>query len=186
MAKACSLSSQSTEESAELIDNGLILNDTLVPVELIQRILCYVDANTLLRCQLVCKRWNEIIVDYVWRKKAEIITGCKIPMDSVLKSSDFFAISANRLFNRNFIKNHSGEESFKHWQITHNKGNRWAIECPPIGAPSLPPEPEFENKQHCFVTSFGECCKNYLVDLIKEGFTVTVLDNLRPSIEVIF
>ncbi|XP_055326941.1 F-box only protein 6-like isoform X2 [Sitodiplosis mosellana] len=84
----------------------------------------------------------------------------------------------------NLVKNHSGEDAFKHWQITQNRGNRWAIECPPIGAPSLPSEPEFENKQHCFVTSYGECCKNYTVDLIKEGFTANILDHLQPSIKI--
>ena len=174
------------EESDELVDNGLMLANKLLAVELVQRILCYVDERTLLHCQLVCKCWNEIIKDYVWRKKAEIKTGCKISIDTVLEAKDFYSICTNNLFERNLMENHSGAEQFKHWQITQNRGHQWIIECPPVGAPSLPPEPVFEDKQHCFVTSFGECCKQYTVDLIGEGFTVNILDNLKPTIEVGF
>lgn len=178
--------SRSTEESVELGDNGLILNEKLIPVELIQRILCYVDEKTLLKCQLVCKCWNEIMLDYVWRRKAELKIGCKIPVDTILKVKDFYLICSKNPFERNLVKNHSGKEKFKHWQITQNRGNRWVTECPAAGLPALPPEPELENNQHCFVTSFGECCKQYTVNLIEEGFTANILDQLQPSIEVSF
>lgn len=178
--------SQSSGDLLELADNGLILNDKLLAVELIQRILCYVDEKTLLNCQLVCKCWNEIIVDYVWRKKAEIKTSCKIPPDTVLKSKDFYLICTKNLFDRNLVKNHSGAEKFKYWEITQNHGHRWVTECPPTGAPQLPTEPEFENKQHCFATSFSQCTKHYTIDLMKEGFSLNILDQMQPPIEVSF
>lgn len=173
-----------TEESIDLSDNGLILNEKLIPVELIQRILCYVDGSTLLKCQFVCKRWNEIIMDYVWRRKAEIKTGYKIPTKTGLKSKDFYSICTNDLFGRNLVKNHSGEKRFEHWRINMNRGDRWHIECPPSGAPPLPKEFEFEDEQCCFATSYMECCKQYTIDLIEEGFTANILDHFQPPIVV--
>lgn len=182
MTESYSHNSQTSE--AESIDNGLILNDKLLALELIQRILCYVDVKTLLNCQLVCKSWNDIIVDYVWRKKAELKIRCKIPIDTVLQTKDFYLLSLKNLFERNLMDNHSGEKRFEHWHVTQNHGNGWIIECPPVGAPLLPPAPEFGGKQHCFATSFGMCSKHYSIDLIEEGFSSNILDQLQPSIEV--
>lgn len=184
MSEAQSLDSQAAKKPIPIGDNGLIFSDQLLPVELIQRILCHVDGKTLLNCRLVCKCWNDITTDYVWRKKAEIETGCKIPADTILGVKDFFLICTKNLFGRNLVKNHSGEGNLIHWDIVHNGGDRWAVERPPIGAPLLPQEPEFESKQHCFVTSYGECCKKFTIDLIAEGFSANILDNLQPPIEV--
>lgn len=261
------LNSQSAEESDGLGDNGLMLNDVYLPIELIQRIMCHADEKTLLCCQLVCKRWNEIILDYVWRKKAEIKTGYKFPSDTVLEWKDFYLICKKNLFGRNLLKNHSGENGFKHWRskaddnffshhldvvIFHNENendgddnstnsdgdsnndgeihgdidenidgnieidhgandgpdnenlndnndsenenenfndnddhyNGWIVECPPVGVPSLPLEPEFEEKEHCFVTTYYDCYKEQVINLVKEGFSAKILDEMQPAIEV--
>lgn len=167
----------------ELVNNGLVLNGTEMPPELIENILFYVDVKSLLKCRRVCKYWNEVITHQVWRKKAENRTGFKFTTDTALGWKEYYLI-CSELFGRNFVKNHSGKEKFKYWHITDREGDGWAIECPPIGAPLLSPEPEFENKQHCFVTSYGDCLKIYTVDLIREGFTTNILDQLQPSIEV--
>ncbi|XP_055306469.1 F-box only protein 44-like [Sitodiplosis mosellana] len=171
------------EDSDELVNNGLVLKNVEIPPELIEHILFYVDVKSLLKCRRVCKCWNEIITNHVWRKKAENRTGCKFTSETISEWKDFYLICCG-LFGRNLVKNHSGKEKFKHWQITENYGDCWAIECPPIGAPVLESDAEFENKQHCFVTSYGECRKYYTVDLIKEGFTVNILDHLQPPIEI--
>lgn len=185
MSRARSLNSQSSVCSDQFGDNGLMLNDIYVPIEVIQRIFCFADEKSLLNCQLVCKRWNEIIMDYVWRKKAEINTGCKFPIDSVLEWKDFYVISAKNIFDRNLIKNHSGENGLQHyWNIFEDGGDGWIVECPPTGVPPLPQAPEFENKQHCFVTSYFDCYKEFVIDLEKEGFSANILDNLQPNIEV--
>lgn len=99
---------QSSASSDQFCENGLLLNDFYLPVELIQRILCFADEKSLLSCQLVCKHWNDIIMDYVWRRKAEISTGCKFTSDSVLGWKDFYLISAKQIFQRNLIKKSFG------------------------------------------------------------------------------
>lgn len=307
-----SINSQSNISSDRYNDNGLILNDVHLPVESIQRILCYADEKTLLNCQQVCKLWNKTIHEYVWRRKAEIKAGCKFPPDDW---KVFYFICTKNLFGMNLVKNHSGEKGFKHWNVLHNdiyyggwgrfggddyadndifggidnygmhidgdcevdsdsdytnddgsnnddnnhadanedededddidiifedekrsvgensietdnentssddqdeiesaseseNGNEilieneddnessdneigygnscrgWIVECPPIGAPRLPEEPQFETKQNCFVTTYYDCYKEYVIDLIKEGFTGYILDQLQPPIEI--
>lgn len=65
-----------------------------------------------------------------------------------------------------------------------NSCRGWIVECPPVGAPLLPERPEFEGKQHCFVTTYYDCSKEHVIDLIKAGFTTDILDQLQPPIEV--
>lgn len=112
---------QSTEESNDSGesggDNGLILNEIFIPIELIQPIFCHVDEKTLLNCQLVCKRWNEIITNYVWRKKAEIKTGHRFSSNTVLEWKDFYLICVKNLFGRNLLKNPSGADGLKYWKF---------------------------------------------------------------------
>lgn len=185
MNRARSLNSQSSVCSDQFGDNGLMLSDVYLPIELIQRILCYADERTLLNCRRVCKRWNEILEDYVWRRKAEWRIGFKLSSNNVLGWKDFYLISAKNIFNRNLLKNHSGEEGLqRHWQVIEDGGDGWTVECPPVGVPPLPQAPEFENKQHCFVTSYFDCYKEYVIDLVKEGFSENILDNVQPPIEV--
>lgn len=120
MIEVHTLSSQSCVELDQVGDNGLILNDVYLPIELIQRILFFADEKTLLNCQLVCNCWNTIITDYVWRKKAEMKTSHKFSPDAVLDWKDFYLIYAKDLFRSNLIKNPSGEEGFKYWKISNS------------------------------------------------------------------
>lgn len=333
----------SSEQSMnEFEDNGLILNNVYVPIELIQRIMYYVDDKTLLNCQLVCKLWNETVTNYVWRKKAEMQTGRKFSSESVLNWKDFHLICAKNLFGRNLLKNHSGENGLMHWifleddfellnngyndssddnidgrssseesdsestieidgevtdegdndndnmnesdkfsemsdsesdidrnivvdvpirgandsddeneslhsdrgnenasvnehlfnfididsenenhsnsdsdtdsdsdsdsdtnsNIGNDNGNSdedflidddhrnymssWIVECPPIGSPSLPLEAEHGYRNHCFVTNYHDCYKEQVINLIKEGFSINILDEMQPPFEACF
>lgn len=172
-----------SHNSDEVVDNGLILGNVSVPPELIARILCYADEKTLLNCRRVCKCWNEIIVDYdVWRRKAVLKTGFQFPPTDALGWKDYYIICVKT--GQNLIKNHSGAEGFKYWDIKHNGGNRWIVEYPPSGAPMLPREPDLKPKQHCFATSYSICSKRYTVDLVEEGFPIYMLDEMSPPIEV--
>lgn len=346
MSIKCSPNPASNVISDHSSDNGLILNGIYVPVELIQNILCYVDAKTLLNCQPVCKNWNKIIRDYVWRRKAESTMACTFSPDASIDWKVFHFICTKNLFGKNLVKNHSGEKGFKYWKVFNNDvyyggwdrfggigsadndlfggidnyhvrrdtdheeesgrdcarkggvleddnnveddddidiifeddtkseksiklknevadgenedevesstededddldenddvnqndndsakgidnygftdedsqsdcanensigtddenesasgndasdnevgyGNScrgWIVECPPNCAPLLPDEPPFKIKQNCFVTTYYDCYKMYVIDLIKKGFTEYILDHLQPPIEV--
>lgn len=167
-------------------DNGLILCDKYIPAELLVEIFCNSNLETLLNCQLVCKRWKMLMQSYVWRKRAEITLGKPFPRNEDIPWNVFYFICKKKPFERNLLKNHSGEHGVdRYWQIVTQGGDLWAVESPPQGVPELPlTEPVFEGKQSCFVTSYHFCIKKQQVDLIAEGFTPYVLDVLQPPIEV--
>lgn len=221
-----SLSSGSNSNFDVFDDNGLVLCNKIIPQELIEHIMCYyLDANSLLKCEQVCKHWNMTMKDYVWRTKAEMLSKRKLSLRPQLAWKDYYFIYAKKLF-RSLVKNHSGELSLpishnqqhdripavpfigkylhkgserrghrrvrgqseqnvdRNWIIIENGGNKWYVERPPFGAPAIPAEPDFENSQHCFVTSYIECKKMCTINLLGEGFTTKILDEIQPVIEV--
>lgn len=184
MGKICSKKSKSTAKSGDPVESKSLLETVEIAPELIEHILLHVDMKTLLNCRRVCKCWNEIITTkHFWRKSAEIKTGSSFAWDSVLEWRDFYLICSAGLFNRNLVKNHSGERKFERWKITQNNGDSWTVERP-LSARSLPKQSGFDGKQHCFVNSCSNCYKHYTIDLIEEGFTANILDHLRPAIQV--
>ncbi|XP_031625517.1 F-box only protein 44-like [Contarinia nasturtii] len=172
-------------EFSEDSDNGMVFNDIPVPEELISRIFCYyVDAKSLLNCQLVCKRWNMLMTDYVWRKKAIIRTGHHFTLEEPYDWKDYYSIITVN-FGKNLLTNHSGAEGIrKGWNNLRNGGDGWKIERSPLGVPPLPEEPDFGNSQYCFVTSYSDCIKEQTIYLSKVGFSANVLDSMQPVIEI--
>lgn len=165
--------------------NGMLFNDIPIPEELISRLFVYyVDPNSLLNCQLVCKQWNMIITDYVWRQKAAISTHHHFVADDPYDWKEYYIVHTKS--DKNLVKNHSGAKNRNNWIIERNGGEGWVIERPPSGTPHLPEEPDFEKGQHCFVTSYDTCEKRQTINLINEGFSDKMLDNLQPTIEVLW
>lgn len=171
--------------------NGLMIGNLYIPVELLGNILYFVDHKTLLSCQLVCKCWNELLMTYIWRKKAEKIVKHPLPVDENMHWTLYYSLCAKNPFEKNLIKNHSGKERTKNWNIIAPNRNtmfesyeNWIVECPPVGVPPLPEVPVFERDSNCFVTSYFVCSKGQDIDLVNEGLPPYVLDNIQPPIEV--
>ena len=171
----------------ESSNNGLIMGEKFIPEELLSEILCLVDHKSLTKCQLVCKCWNVLIQSYIWRKKAERILGHSLPLDDNAPWTMYYFLCDKKPFFKNLIKNHSGHQKLNEWLIYNNGGNGWKVETPPIGIQELPDDPVFDKKKKkkCFVTSFNKCWKYQVIDLIAEGFTEYLLDNLKPTIKVL-
>ena len=176
---------QETPEVVD-VDNGLILGGKYIPEELIAEILSYVDHKSLLNSQLVCKRWWILMESYVWRKKAEMIMGCSLQSIKDVPWSVFYTICSKKPFNKNLVKNHSGEYGVKkHWDILSQGGDHWKVENPPVGVPALPDtEPIFQGKPYCFATSYYDCSKQQTIELATEGLSSVLLDKLQPPIVV--
>ncbi|XP_076635835.1 F-box only protein 44 [Colletes latitarsis] len=174
------------EEFDEKSENGLILADKYLPQELLAEIFCYLDNKSLLNCQLVCVRWKILIQSYVWRKKANILLGRLFLLDEDVHWHVSYLICKKKPFEKNLIKNHSGEHGIqKYWKILSQGGDQWAVENPPQGVPALPSEePLFGGKQVCFSTSYHHCSKMQTIDLVAAGLSEYVLDTLQPSIVV--
>uniref|UniRef100_A0A8D0H1A7 FBA domain-containing protein n=1 Tax=Sphenodon punctatus TaxID=8508 RepID=A0A8D0H1A7_SPHPU len=67
-------------------------------------------------------------------------------------------------------------DAFLHWEVEHGGGGGNVEEnrCPLEGAEA----------QTCFVSSFQWCTKLQLVDLLKEGLWVDLLDTYQPEIYI--
>ncbi|XP_025991479.1 F-box only protein 44 isoform X2 [Solenopsis invicta] len=165
-------------------DNGLVLCDTYLPVEVLIEIFCRADCKTLVNCQLVCKRWR-MLMNYVWHKKTEQALGKPFPWNDKMPWSVFYLACTKKPYERNLLKNHSGAEGIIFWTMIYNGGSQWTIEEPPVGAPELPQtELMFKDRQTCFATSFERCTKMQHINLIKEGIHPYILDTYQPPIVV--
>ncbi|XP_011876833.1 PREDICTED: F-box only protein 27-like [Vollenhovia emeryi] len=167
-------------------DNGLVLCDRYLPVEVLIEILCRADCKTLLSCQLVCKRWK-MLMRHVWHKKTERTLARPFPWSDDMSWSVFYLACAKKPYERNLLRNHSGADSLRHWKCLLREGhaNDWVVEEPPVGVPELPPaEPLFKDRQICFATSFAWCNKAQTVVLAKEGVHPYILDTYQPPIVV--
>ncbi|KAL6436409.1 hypothetical protein ACFW04_004731 [Cataglyphis niger] len=173
--------------------NGLRICKKDISIELLMTIFCYIDHRTLLKCQLVCKQWKMVIQDYVWWKKAGLVLDKSFSRCKEIPWQVFYLIYKTKPpFEKNLLKNHSGEECFRHWVCHNNLSTNWTIENPPSGVPELPlTEPIFEGKQYCFacfcivketVEPFN--IKYQTIDLEAEGFHPYILDVLQPPIMI--
>jgi len=105
----------------------------VLPDEMVVNTLSFVDADTLLDCRLVCKRWQELIDAYVFQEKAsrenEFVNNgrgyhsfSQIDSNSVRKLElpwyVFHVICKYDPFNRNLVKNHCGQSKLINCTIT--------------------------------------------------------------------
>ncbi|KAG5306683.1 FBX6 protein, partial [Acromyrmex charruanus] len=165
-------------------DNGLVLCDKYLPVEILIEIFCYVDCKTLMNCQLVCKRWK-MLMNYVWHKKTEQTLAKPFPWNDKIPWSVFYFACTKKPYERNLLRNHSGTEGMHHWDLGSNGGDQWRIEEPPVGVPKLPQtEPMFKDRQICFTTSYQRCSKMQDIYLTDEGIHPYILDTYQPPIVV--
>ncbi|XP_044006038.1 F-box only protein 44-like [Aphidius gifuensis] len=172
-------------EYEENNNNGLLICDKYIPEELLSKILIYfVDYKSLLNCQLVCKHWKYLIHNYIWRRKSELIVGQSLCSITDIPWIVYYQIIHKNPFNKNLIKNHSGQEQLKHWKVILQGGDKWIVEEPPIGVPELPSEAQFDDKQRCFVTSYSPCIKRQAISLVSQGFLPEILDNYQLSIDI--
>ena len=167
------------------VNNGSILGGKHIPQELITNIFFHVDCESLQNSQLVCKKWWILIESYVWKKKAEMIMGCSLPLIKDIPGSVLYMVCSKRPFNRNLLKNHSGELGVeKHWEILSDKKHRWTVENPPAGVRSLPGTELTPKENYCFATSGYDCRKQEIIELATEGLSSFLLDEFQPPIVV--
>ncbi|XP_051737077.1 LOW QUALITY PROTEIN: uncharacterized protein fbxo44.9 [Ctenopharyngodon idella] len=89
-------------------------------------------------------------------------------------SVEIYSAEGASLTNRNLLKNPSAQSGFEGWEIVQNGGDHWVIS---------------ENRRtfpvsDCFVTSYGLCLKQQLIDLKKEGYSAAFMDQQQPHIRI--
>lgn len=170
-------------------NNGLMLNLCFIPEEIVAFILSFLDAKTLVSsCRLVCKQWQTIIDDLVWKIK---IRNAKIECLKKLHSlrlklswQESFLIFSKQPFGRNLLQNNCGQLQFQHWEIMDGGSLGWSVESTPAGANPLPDVEDFESNRCCFATSYSLCEKNQLINLQKCGIPDIIMDEVQPAIRI--
>ncbi|KAL0994851.1 hypothetical protein UPYG_G00128070 [Umbra pygmaea] len=83
------------------------------------------------------------------------------------------------MMSRNLLKNTSGTEDLKFWDVTSNGGDGWKVEKLPIECGFITDNGE----DKYFVTSFELCLKKQVIDLQAEGYSTHDLD-AQPAVTV--
>uniref|UniRef100_A0A672QUE7 F-box only protein 6-like n=1 Tax=Sinocyclocheilus grahami TaxID=75366 RepID=A0A672QUE7_SINGR len=144
-----------------------------VPLAVVEEILLNLPAHQVVRvCRLVCHEWKELVDSAAhWRERChrEGFHPCEVsrpPDDWRL----FYFLTKNR---HNLLKNPRAEG----WTIVQNGGDCW------VTGGNMKPFPD-ETVTKCFVTSYGLCLKQQLIDLKKEGYSDAFMDRLQPPIKI--
>lgn len=77
-------------------------------------------------------------------------------------------------------------ENFSHWEILSKGGDGWTIEKPPGGVKDFPKKMKdyIKIENCCFVTSYGKCLKEQVINLAAAGVSPEVMDHHQPKIKV--
>lgn len=161
------------------------LSKNPLPETVLVHILSFVDPrDLLLRCSLVCQTWKRLIDSQtLWRTKCER-TGFYSTDLLPSPPDDFKKYYFQNPYNRNLIKNPCALERFSHWIVGQNGGDHFRIEDKPCGSHPLEKFTDVKGQYKCWVTSYGWCEKHQVIDLISEGCSPQVLDEIRPEIQV--
>ncbi|XP_058849468.1 F-box only protein 6-like isoform X3 [Acipenser ruthenus] len=148
-----------------------------VSVFLLEEILVQVPATDLVhRCRLVSSLWRDVVDSAsLWKRKCKR-EGLR-PRDPTFSPVDWRLFYFLSQWRRNLLSNPRAEEGFNNWTLCSNGGDKWKIE-------SIEPEHALpdDTVQKYFVTSYSPCMKSQIVDLRKEGYSVRMLDEIRPDI----
>ncbi|KAF7667431.1 hypothetical protein LDENG_00060430 [Lucifuga dentata] len=148
-----------------------------LPQEIVEEIFLNLPPSQVVHnCRLVCREWKEIVdSESLWiercrREGYHSHNGSKRPEDWRL----FYFLCKKR---RNLLKNPKAEENLRGWKILENGGDRWKVEGVMV------PHPD-DTVQKVFVTSYGMCMKSQLIDLEKEDYNSSFMDQFQPDIKI--
>ncbi|XP_066156177.1 F-box only protein 6-like [Euwallacea fornicatus] len=160
--------------------NGLVLNGSYIPQEILITIFTYLTPSDILQCSLVCKNWHNIgKSNALWH---DIYNNKEYPKKAKkLPWYVFYCFYATDNF-KNLIKNGNGQEGFDHWYIAANEGDKFIVENVPCGSCPLPEEPEFFGYTSCFASSYGKCAKYQEIDLKPKRLLRYIIVKYKPTL----
>ncbi|KAK2897354.1 F-box only protein 6-like [Channa argus] len=148
-----------------------------IPVEILEEVFLNLPPNQVVHvCRLVCRQWKEVAdSEALWRERCRregyhLRVPSRIPRDWRL----FYFLCKKR---RNLIQNPRAEQEFNGWEIIANGGDKWVVEG------IFEPHPN-EKVRKNFVTSYHLCKKSQLIDLEKEGYNPSFMDQFQPDIKI--
>ncbi|RXN09562.1 F-box only 6-like protein [Labeo rohita] len=105
-----------------------------------------------------------------------MIAGCVGGIVAVLMLFAIGFCTRLRCTKSNLLKNPSAQDGLRGWKIVPSGGDCWVIE------ENTKPIPDTVTK--CFVTSYGLCLKQQLIDLNEEGYSDSFMDEVQPHIKI--
>ncbi|KAK6308201.1 hypothetical protein J4Q44_G00214720 [Coregonus suidteri] len=175
-AKMGQLQSKSNDCDSSLVREKFKGMLPVLPLEVLEEMLLNVPPHQVVCvCRLVCREWKEVVdSDSLWRERCrregyQTHDVTKLPKDWRL----FYFLSKKR---RNLLKNPRADDEFNGWQIMENGGDKWKIE--PVEEVPLPDN----TVKKYFATSYSTCRKSQLIDLEKEGYRPSFMDDFQPDI----
>lgn len=182
-------------------DNIYIKDLDQLPDEVLLLILSYVPAGDLDYCRCVSRRWK-CLVDSptIWRIKCQRMNRRDVlHVADMCQNTPWKRLYMAKPFSRNLVLNPCGSggpfvnyavmgrngrifcgkdisttKLLQHWDIK-NGGDGWAVERSRVAL-------EDGESPTCFVTSYGWCEKQQIIDLVKEGLWEHFLDVHQPPI----
>ncbi|XP_076022612.1 F-box only protein 6-like isoform X2 [Genypterus blacodes] len=149
----------------------------LLPREVVEEIFLNLPPEQVVnRGRLVCREWKEMVDSAaLWRERCRregyhLRDSSKTPEDWRL----FYFLCKKR---RNLLKNPRAEGGLREWKIVENGGDKWKVEGIKLPHPN-------EAVKNIFATSYHMCTKSQLIDLVKEGYTRSFLDQFQPDIKI--
>ncbi|XP_044731266.1 F-box only protein 44-like [Chrysoperla carnea] len=179
----------------EETNNGLILNNQYyLPAEILSLILTKVDVTTLSKhCTLVCKQWNGIIKENVWKLKCEqeLMENDenKQKLRQLLRQKQYSYIVYQTIFIRNqsfytnLIKNW---DNLKFWKICRYSISVFSLEDINDNICKITDEMKLNNITKCWTPAIHlPMRKIQIIDLCKRtGLTQQFIDEYQPPIYV--
>ncbi|XP_013866372.1 F-box only protein 6 [Austrofundulus limnaeus] len=148
-----------------------------LPLDILEEIFLNLPPHLVVRvCRLVCHQWKEVADrESFWRERCRregyhVHDASKVPSEWRL----FYFLCKRR---RNLLRNPRGEDELRGWTILLNGGDRWNVERPIVPHPN-------EAVQTNFVTSYNMCIKSQTIDLKKEGYNPSFMDEFQPPIRI--
>ncbi|XP_072175074.1 F-box only protein 6-like [Diadema setosum] len=163
-----------------------------LPFEVLQRILLFVPECNLKECLTVSSVWCKAITEATfWKTKCLYLDRYVVEYVAPYPPDDWREFYFKRPFGRNLIKNCSGQDSrdkrdMASWTVLGNGGDGWLVETKCPGSGTMPEEllSLSNGDPKSFATSYGQCAREQIIDLLAEGFTEEMLDELQPPIFV--
>ncbi|KAM4563461.1 F-box only protein 6-like [Odontesthes bonariensis] len=160
--------------SAAIQSSGLAFP---LPVDILEEIFLHLPPHQVVCVsRLVCHQWKDVAdSESFWRERCRregyhLCGTSKTPDDWRL----FYFLCKKK---RNLIRNPGGEDKMNGWKIMENGGDQWKVDG------LMVPHPNEAVKTN-FVTSYGMCRKSQLIDLVKEGYSPSFMDDFRPQIRI--
>ncbi|CAG7721221.1 unnamed protein product [Allacma fusca] len=176
-----------SDQLGQSLINGFILSGKFIPETVLETLLSFAPVSDIPNLRRVRQLWKDIASRRSFWKEVFERNGLnwKANPNHVAMREDawivLFSAAKHKIFTKNFVRNHSGEAQFTHWEKIHDGGDKITVESPLAGISSLPANPDYASGvESAFVTWYGWSTIRQKIDLKEAGLTSEVMKAMIP------